>query len=392
MTQQHNENHQYKYQESYKDNYDSNNPPDTFKSSNADKELEQFLQKRDTNSDKFDSQEANSFIQRVLRNNRILAIGVGGAGSNAINNIMMRGGIVGATTVAINTDARHLLSVKATKKLLIGRELTNGTGAGNDPNIGRAAAEENEDDIRDLVRGNDLVFIACGLGKGTGTGGAPFVAKIAQEEGCLVVSVCILPFASEGKAKMETASQGLEELNEHSNTIIVVSNEMLLMYDPELPLWDAFKIADDVLINAVIGLTELVVLPARVNVDFADTKKILRRSGPAVIGVGNGKGEKRAIQAITDALSNPLIDVDISTSTGALVNIKANRNIAMTEVDAITTMITDQIHPKAEFVWGCNIDETMPDDEVSVTVVIAEVRSPYLFKSEEMTIDALWAE
>jgi len=364
----------------------------SFDSEDTDKELERLLSSQSGSSDRFSSRSVDSFIQQVLQSNRILAVGVGGAGSNAINNIMTRGGIIGATTVAVNTDARHLLSTQAERKMLLGRELTNGTGAGNDPNIGRAASEENEEDIRELVRGNDLVFVACGLGKGTGTGAAPHVAKIAQEEGCLVVSVCTLPFASEGQSKMETALEGLQELNEYSNTIIVVPNEKLLMYAPDFTLWDAFKLADDVLINAVVGLTELIVLPARVNVDFADTKKILRRSGPAVIGVGKGKGENRAIQAITNALSNPLLDVDINSSTGALVNIKANKNISMTEVDTITTMITDQIHPKAEFVWGCNIDDMMPDDEIAVTIVIAEVKSPHLSKPEEISIEALWRD
>jgi len=363
-----------------------------FGSSETDKELKDLLKNKEDPDNRFSSQSVDSFIQQVLRANRILGIGVGGAGSNAINNIMGHGGIVGATTVAVNTDARHLLSTQAEQKLLIGRELTNGTGAGNDPNIGRAASEENEEDVRELVRGHDLVFVACGLGKGTGTGAAPFIARIAQEEGCLVVSVCTLPFASEGQPKMETALEGLNELNEYSNTIIVVPNEKLLMYAPDFTLWDAFKLADDVLINAVVGLTELIVLPARVNVDFADTKKILRRSGPAVIGVGRGKGENRAIQAITNALSNPLLDVDINSSTGALVNIKANKNISMTEVDTITTMITDQIHPKAEFVWGCNIEENMPDDEIAVTVVIAEVQSPYLCKPDDISIEALWRD
>ena len=364
----------------------------SFDSKDTDKELEKLLSSQSGSSDRFSSRSVDSFIQQVLQSNRILAVGVGGAGSNAINNIMTRGGIIGSTTVAVNTDARHLLSTQAERKMLLGRELTNGTGAGNDPNIGRAASEENEEDLRELVRGNDLVFVACGLGKGTGTGAAPHVAKIAQEEGCLVVSVCTLPFASEGQSKMETALEGLQELNEYSNTIIVVPNEKLLMYAPDFTLWDAFKLADDVLINAVVGLTELIVLPARVNVDFADTKKILRRSGPAVIGVGRGKGENRAIQAITNALSNPLLDVDINSSTGALVNIKANKNISMTEVDTITTMITDQIHPKAEFVWGCNIEENMPDDEIAVTVVIAEVQSPYLCKPDDISIEALWRD
>jgi len=374
------------------DNVSNRDKPTTFESDDADKELERFLTNQTGPSDRFSSSEVDSYIQQVLQTNRILAIGVGGAGSNAINNIVTRGGIIGATTVGVNTDARHLLSTQAEQKLLIGRELTNGTGAGNDPNIGRAAAEENEEDLRELVRGNDLVFVACGLGKGTGTGAAPYVAKIAQDEGCLVVSVCTLPFASEGQSKMDSALIGLDELNEHSNTIIVVPNEKLLMYAPDFTLWDAFKLADDVLINAVVGLTELIVLPARVNVDFADTKKILRRSGPAVIGVGSGKGENRAIQAITNALSNPLLDIDINSSTGALVNIKANKNISMTEVDTITTMITDQINPKAEFVWGCNIDEVIPDDELSVTVVIAEVKSPYLTKPDDISIEALWRD
>lgn len=374
------------------DNVSNRKEPNTFDSDDMDKELEKLLVNQSGSSDRFSSSSVDSYIQQVLKTNRILAIGVGGAGSNAINNIVTRGGIIGATTVAVNTDARHLLSTQADRKLLLGRELTNGTGAGNDPNIGRAAAEENEEDMRELVRGNDLVFVACGLGKGTGTGAAPYIAKIAQDEGCLVVSVCTLPFASEGQSKMDAALLGLDELNEHSNTIIVVPNEKLLMYAPDFTLWDAFKLADDVLINAVVGLTELIVLPARVNVDFADTKKILRRSGPAVIGVGHGKGENRAIQAITNALSNPLLDIDINSSTGALVNIKANKNISMTEVDTITTMITDQINPKAEFVWGCNIDEVIPDDELAVTVVIAEVKSSYLTKIEDISIEALWRD
>lgn len=374
------------------DNVSNRNESNTFDSDDMDKELEKLLVNKSGSSDRFSSSSVDSYIQQVLKTNRILAIGVGGAGSNAINNIVTRGGIIGATTVAVNTDARHLLSIQAERKLLLGRELTNGTGAGNDPNIGRAAAEENEEDMRELVRGNDLVFVACGLGKGTGTGAAPYIAKIAQEEGCLVVSVCTLPFASEGQSKMDAALLGLDELNEHSNTIIVVPNEKLLMYAPDFTLWDAFKLADDVLINAVVGLTELIVLPARVNVDFADTKKILRRSGPAVIGVGHGKGENRAIQAITNALSNPLLDIDINSSTGALVNIKANKNISMTEVDTITTMITDQINPNAEFVWGCNIDEVIPDDELAVTVVIAEVKSSYLTKTDEISIEALWRD
>ncbi|MHA1218831.1 MAG: cell division protein FtsZ [Candidatus Heimdallarchaeaceae archaeon] len=374
------------------DNVSNRKEPNTFDSDDMDKELEKLLVNQSGSSDRFSSSSVDSYIQQVLKTNRILAIGVGGAGSNAINNIVTRGGIIGATTVAVNTDARHLLSTQADRKLLLGRELTNGTGAGNDPNIGRAAAEENEEDMRELVRGNDLVFVACGLGKGTGTGAAPYIAKIAQDEGCLVVSVCTLPFASEGQSKMDAALLGLDELNEHSNTIIVVPNEKLLMYAPDFTLWDAFKLADDVLINAVVGLTELIVLPARVNVDFADTKKILRRSGPAVIGVGHGKGENRAIQAITNALSNPLLDIDITSSTGALVNIKANKNISMTEVDTITTMITDQINPKAEFVWGCNIDEVIPDDELAVTVVIAEVKSSYLTKIDNISIEALWRD
>ncbi|MHA1687632.1 MAG: cell division protein FtsZ [Candidatus Heimdallarchaeaceae archaeon] len=373
---------------------DYNNTSDnksSFDQDNADAFLRKIVSSNKRNHDKFLSKNVDAMIQRDMHTNRILAIGVGGAGSNAINNIMLQGGIMGATTVAINTDARHLLRTRAEKKLLIGYELTNGTGAGNDPTIGRAAAEENEDDIRELIRGNDLVFVACGLGKGTGTGAGPFVAKIAQEEGCLVVSVCTLPFVAEGKTKMETALQGLQELSEYSNTIIVVPNEKL-MDDPTRTLWEAFRIADSVLINAVIGLTELIILPADVNVDFADTKKILRHSGPAVIGIGRGKGENRALEAITNALSNPLLDVDISTSTGALVHIKANKGIMISEVETITAMITDRIHEDAEFIWGCNIDETMPEDEIVVTVVLAGVKSSYFFQPSDVVIDPLWPE
>ncbi|MHA1303271.1 MAG: cell division protein FtsZ [Candidatus Heimdallarchaeaceae archaeon] len=357
----------------------------------SDEELLKLLQTNSSSSSKYDSINANAEIGEFIRDDRILAIGVGGAGSNAINNIIKRGGIEGATTIAINTDARHLLNTKAEKKLLIGKELTRGTGAGNDPNIGHAAAVENEDEIRELVRGSDLVFIACGLGKGTGTGAGPYVAKIAQEEGCLVVSVCTLPFASEGQNKMNTALRGLHELDKHSNTIIIVPNEKLVWEAPDFSLLDAFALADDVLINAVVGLTDLIVHPAMVNVDFADTKKILRNSGPAVISVGRGRGENRALDAINSVLTNSLLEADISKSTGALVNIKANKKISTMEVEAITNEITSRIDPKATFIWGLSIDETMADDEIAITVVIAEVDSPYLdVPDEEMTIETLW--
>ncbi len=364
----------------------SNKSPST-----SDEELIHLLQSNSSKSSKFDSINVNAEIGEFIRDDRILAIGVGGAGSNAINNIVERGGIDGATTIAINTDARHLLSTKAEKKLLIGKELTRGTGAGNDPNIGRAAAVENEDEIRELVRGSDLVFIACGLGKGTGTGAGPYVAKIAQEEGCLVVSVCTLPFASEGQTKMNIALKGLYELNKHSNTIIIVPNEKLVWEAPDFSLLDAFALADEVLINAVVGLTDLIVHPAKVNVDFADTKKVLRNSGPAVISIGKGKGENRALDAVNSVLSNNLLEADISKSTGALVNIKANHKLSAVEVDAITNAITSRIDPKATFIWGLSVDDEMADDEIAITIVIAEVESPYISLSDdEVSIDTLW--
>ncbi len=357
----------------------------------SDEELLSLLQTSSSRTSKYDTNNANAEILEYVRDDRILAIGVGGAGSNAINNIIERGGIGGATTIAINTDARHLLNTKAEKKLLIGKELTRGTGAGNDPNIGHAAAVENEEEIRELVRGTDLVFIACGLGKGTGTGAAPYIAKIAQEEGCLVISVCTLPFASEGESKMHTALRGLRELNRHSNTIIIVPNEKLVLEAADFSVLDAFELADEVLINAVVGLTDVIVETAKINVDLADTKKILRNSGPAVISIGKGKGENRALDAVNAVLTNSMLEADISKSTGALVNIKANKKITTMELEAITNEITSRIAPDALFIWGLSIDDTMADDELFVTVVIAEVDSPYLeLEEDETTIEDLW--
>ncbi len=272
------------------------------------------------------SHQANSDIDAELQaiinsqKTRIKVIGCGGGGNNTINRIS-EVGIQGIQTIAINTDAQDLLYTTSDKKLLIGRELTHGLGAGANPKIGEESAKESEHDIKKLLEGADMVFITCGLGGGTGTGSAPYIAQLARKMGLLSVGIVTMPFAMEGSHRFENAMIGLEKLEQSINTLIVIPNEKLLEIAPNLPLQTAFKVADEILTNAVKGIAELVTKAGLVNLDFADVKTIMSEGGVALIGVGESDSENRADESVQKALENPLIDVDISNATGALVNI-----------------------------------------------------------------------
>jgi cell division protein FtsZ len=329
------------------------------------------------------STHSDNDLLEMLEHNRakIFVIGCGGGGSNTIER-MSEIGIEGATTLALNTDAQDLLTTNSDKKILIGKKLTRGLGAGSDPQIGEGAARENEEDITETLKGADLVFITCGLGGGTGTGSAPVAAEIAKSLKALTVAVVTLPFTVEGKKRMENAMYGLERLQEHTDTIIVIPNDKILEIAPDLPINAAFKVADEVLTNAVKGITEMVTKPGLINLDFADLRTILSRGGAAMIGLGEStrgeSGEARALEAVENALTSPLLDVDISGANRALVNVSGGTDMTLREAELVVETVSSKIHSASHIIWGAMVDEKLPKNHIQAMVVIAGGRFPYL--------------
>ncbi len=326
--------------------------------------------------------EIDEELQRLIASykTRIKVIGCGGAGNNTINRISEIG-IKGVETIAMNTDAQDLLYTNADKKILIGKELTQGLGAGSNPKIGEEAAKESESDIKKLLEHSDLIFITCGLGGGTGTGSAPFVAQIAKKMGILSVGIVTIPFSMEGSHRFENAMIGLEKLEQNVNTLIVIPNEKLLQIAPHLPLQTAFKVADEILTNAVKGIAELVTRTGLVNLDFADVKTIMGQGGVAMIGVGESDAENRADESVQKALDNPLIEVDISRATGALINISGGENLTLDEARRIVETISSSLDPKAKIIWGAQIYKDL-DKTVRTMVIITGVSSEQIFGEE----------
>src|SRR3989344_1802616 len=308
---------------------------------------------------------------------RIRVIGCGGGGNNTINRIS-EVGIKGIVTIAINTDAQDLLYTTADQKLLIGRELTKGLGAGSNPKIGEDSARENEHDLKKLIEGSDMLFITCGLGGGTGTGSAPFVAQLAKKMGIMSVGVVTIPFTMEGSHRFENALIGLEKLEQSVNTLIVIPNEKLLELAPHLPLQTAFKVADEILTNAVKGIAELVTKTGLVNLDFADVKAIMSEGGVALIGVGESDAENRAIDSVEKAINNPLIDVDISEATGALINISGGESLTLDESRKIIETVAGRLDDHAKIIWGAQIYKDL-DKTVRTTLIITGVHSEQIF-------------
>ena len=318
---------------------------------------------------------------------KILVIGTGGSGNNTINR-MHDVGIAGATLVAVNTDAQHLLSIKAGKKLLIGKKTTEGLGAGSDPRLGEASAVEAEEDIRKMVNGASLVFITCGLGGGTGTGSAHVIARIAKEEGALSVGVVTLPFTSEGPKRAENALVGLQKLKKAADSTIAIPNDKLLFYVPNLPINNAFKAADEVLTNAVKGITELITKTGLVNLDFADLRTVLKESRMAMIGFGEAKGGdvKNVIEATERALTSPLLDMDISEAGKAIVNITGGEGLTLGEAEAAVSTVSSKISKDAHIIWGAITDKKM-DNKIKVLVVLAGVKHRKEEEGEEIKLD-----
>jgi len=304
---------------------------------------------------------------------KIKVIGCGGGGNNTINR-MTEIGITGAEMIAINTDAQDLLYTTADKKILIGRDLTKGLGAGSIPKVGEDAAREQEHEIKNVLQGADMVFITCGLGGGTGTGAAPVVAEIAKKMGSLVVGVVTMPFAMEGNRRYENAAHGLEKLEKQVDTLIVIPNDKLLELAPDLPLHTAFKVADEILTNSVKGIAELVTKAGLVNLDFADIRAVMGNGGVALIGVGESDTENRAVEAVEKAINNPLLDVDIGGASGALINVAGGPDLTLEEARRVVETVSVKLDDDARLIWGAQISEDLAGT-VRVMLIVTGVRS-----------------
>ncbi len=341
----------------------------------------QPISHKDVNNDVDD--ELKELIEQ--NKTRIKVIGCGGAGNNTVNR-MTEVGIEGIQTIAINTDAQDLLYSNSDGKLLIGKELTKGLGAGSNPRIGEESAKESEHEIKKLLTGSDMLFITCGLGGGTGTGSAPYVAQIAKKMGMLTVGIVTIPFSMEGNHRFENAMIGLEKLEQHVNTLIVIPNEKLLDLAPHLPLHTAFKVADEILTNSVKGIAELVTKTGLVNLDFADVRTIMGEGGVAMIGVGESDSEDRANESVQKALDNPLIDVDISNATGALINISGGDNLTLEESRMIVETVSEKLNDNAKIIWGAQIYKDL-GKTIRTMIIVTGVKSEQIFGGESTYFD-----
>jgi len=319
--------------------------------------------------------EIDQELAELLRKQsaKIKVIGIGGGGGNSLSR-MREIGIKGGELIAINTDAQDLLYTSADQKILIGRELTQGLGAGSNPKIGQEAAKESEIEIKKKISGSDMIFITCGLGGGTGTGAAPVVAGLAKKQGALTIGVVTLPFTIEGRKRIENAMDGLERFESVTDTLIVIPNDKLLELAPELPLHTAFKISDEILTNAVKGITELVTTSGLVNLDFADIRAVMVDGGVSLIGMGESDTTQRAEEAVEKAIQNPLLDVDISNATGALVNIVGGPNMSLDECKLIIETLGERLSPDAKLIWGAQVSEDM-DKSIRVLLIVTGVKS-----------------
>lgn len=300
---------------------------------------------------------------------KIKVVGVGGAGGNAISSMISEGGISGVEFVAINTDAQALLNNKATIKIQIGETLTKGLGSGGNPEVGHNAAEESKEQIKEELSGADMVFITAGEGGGTGTGASPIVAEIAKETGALTVAVVTKPFDFEGSRRKNAAEDGIQRLKDNVDTMIIVPNQRILqIIDKKTPILDAFKKIDSVLHQGVKGIAELITIPGLINVDFADVRTVMSNAGTALMGMGIGAGDKRAIAAIKQAISSPLLDISIEGSRGILFNVVGGPDLSMAEVDEAASIIQKTVDPEADIIFGAAIDEKMMD-QVKITLI-----------------------
>ncbi len=314
---------------------------------------------------------------------RIRVIGVGGSGGNAVNH-MVSSGVEGVDFIAVNTDAQDLHKSKAKKKIHIGKTLTRGLGTGMNPEVGKQAGEETREEIQDAVKGSDMVFITCGMGGGTGTGAAPVVAKIARELGALTVGVVTRPFSFEGAQRLRIAEQGLTELRKAVDALIIIPNDKLLaIVTRETGIRNAFAMCDDILKQAVEGISDLITTTGIINVDFADVRSIMANAGSALMGIGTAIGDKRAEQAARAAINSPLLEVSITGAKGVLFSIAGGEDLGMLEVQDAANVITEAIDPEAKVIFGAVTDDSLKKGQVRVTVIATgfpeSVSRPNLF-------------
>ncbi|QXE89511.1 cell division protein FtsZ [Geomonas subterranea] len=309
------------------------------------------------------------FDESIDQSAKIKVIGVGGSGGNAVNT-MMAVGITGVDFIVANTDAQALRMSKAPVKIQIGTQLTKGLGAGANPNVGRDAALEDKDKVTEALKGADMIFVAAGMGGGTGTGAAPIIAEIAREQGALTVGVVTKPFTREGRQRLAKGEDGIKELKKHVDSLIVIPNDRLLgLAGKSMSILDAFKPSDDVLRQAVQGISDLITQSGLINVDFADVKSIMSERGMAMMGIGLGNGENRAVDAALKAISSPLLeDIDISGAKGVLVNISGSSSMTMDEFDAASKVIHEKVHEDANIIVGLVIDENL-GETIKVTAI-----------------------
>ncbi len=323
--------------------------------------------------------EMDEELRRILESRKaeIKVVGVGGGGGNTVSRLMQVG-IVGAETIAVNTDAQDLLYTDADRKILIGKDITGGLGAGADPSVGAESAKESKEEIKKALEGADMVFINCGLGGGTGTGASPIVADIAKKVGALTVGIVTMPFVMEGQSRLKNAQEGLENLESVVDTLIVIPNDKLLEIVPDVSILTAFKVADEILVNAVKGIAELITKPGLVNLDFADVRAVMSSGGLAMIGMGESDSESRAVESVEKSLTNPLLDVAIEGASGALINVSGGEGVTIRECQEIVEAVNNKINPDAKIIWGAQIDKAL-GDSVRTMLIVTGVKSAQIY-------------
>jgi cell division protein FtsZ len=320
-------------------------------------------------------------------------VGVGGGGGNAVNRMIDSSAILGVEMWTINTDAQAIARSSCAKTLNIGKTTSRGLGAGGNPSVGATAAEESREDIMNIVKDTDLVFVTAGMGGGTGSGAAPIVAECAKEAGALTVGVVTKPFGFEGRKRMQQARSAIAEMKDKVDTLIVVSNDRLLQIVPEgTPLTDAFLVADDILRQGVVGISEIIIKPGLVNVDFADVRTIMGNAGTALMGIGTGKGKSRAVDAAMSAISSPLLDFPITRAKGIVFNIVGGSDMTLQEINAAAEVIYDNVDPDANIIFGALVDDATANGEVSITELATGFATDFFDSDEAESFESLRAQ
>lgn len=319
--------------------------------------------------------EENPMNNQVIGQANIKVVGCGGAGTNA-STWLYKKGIQGAEIIAINTDKQHLELMEADKKLLIGRDLTRGLGCGGFPDKGREAAKEQISELKECLRGSDMVFVTAGMGGGTGTGSAPVVAQIAKEMGAIVIGTVTMPFDIE-RARIDKAEFGLQQLRDMSDTVIVIDNNRLVSIAGNLPIQQAFAVANELISTMIKGIVEIIAVPSLVNLDYADVKAIMANGDVSVIGIGESDSENRVEEAVKRALTNPLLDVSYEGATGALIHVTGGQDLTLEEVSRAGDLITEALDADANVIWGARIDNSM-SGKLRVMTIVTGVKSPYI--------------